>query len=215
MLRHRTYHDTLKLSAVNIVTGGSNSSPSSSESGANRHSLDGALYDNRRVKTEIPDQYAYEPFHRTRASLKRRALSRLPAKASANLSLSFGAGWYQREQSGTDWLRWSSGSGRIRAYAPQPTTLQAICEMASLKRPNRVDVIVNAKRIASWSTTGEKFEFRPLPRLEIKLQCGENEIRFLSHQRPSRTHAAPRKLAFAVKNLVFLDEHGHSCCIDH
>jgi len=160
-------------------------------------------------------QYAYQPFHRTRASLKRRALSRLPAKASANLSLSFGAGWYGREQSGTDWLRWSSGSGRIRAYAPQPTTLQAICEMASLKRPNRVDVIVNAKRIASWSSTGEKFEFRPLPRLEIELQCGENEIRFLSHQRPSRTHADPRKLAFAVKNLVFLDEHGHSRCIDH
>lgn len=147
-------------------------------------------------------RYAYQPFNHARA-----VVTYANARRSSNAgkrhecSLVFARGWHPREQDGRNWVRWTSGKGRVVAKTATHVTLKMDGEVVSLQRPNQVHVLVNGREVASWLISGDKFEFQPMAPLLIELSAGESVIEFVSGNRPSRSGGDSRKLAIAVRNL--------------
>lgn len=149
---------------------------------------------------------AYQPYHLARTHA-RRALHRFDAVSAENSAcrIGFSRGWSFVEQSGSDWLRWSSGEGCLLASARGPLRMRVEGQLASLQRPNEVRVSVNGRAVWEQAIDGE-FCFKDFA-VSIDLAAGKNVLEFVS-KRPGIV-ASPndsRRLAIAVRNLRFLNE---------
>jgi hypothetical protein len=151
-------------------------------------------------------KYFREPLHRLRGGggyRLRRYLNQQTAPGHCRVV--FSKGWYSREEHGSDWMRWSSGKGRLTIEAPAGFTMSLAGQAASALQPNRVKVIINGQSEAEWDVE-RPFEFFDLPRLQVDLKRGRNTIAFISEHGGIRGgNGDRRRLALAVRNLAFKD----------
>jgi hypothetical protein len=109
------------------------------------------------------------------------------------------SGWHQVERTETGRRRWSPGTGEIRIFAGEPSTVTFTGEFTTLQVPNSIAVIVNGtqQQTIELSTTHEV----SAASLRIQLQHGENRIEFVSANKAAHTAGDLRDLAFSVLNL--------------
>jgi hypothetical protein len=116
--------------------------------------------------------------------------------------LTFLSGWYGREVVGTGWLRWSDGTGQLRATARDSVDLVLEGELISLVRPNTVDLAVNGRQFSSIRIDDPAWAFRPFQPVRLHVDAGQSVvIAFIGHARPAQQPTDPRPLAIALKDL--------------
>jgi hypothetical protein len=124
----------------------------------------------------------------------------------------FAGGWHQVEASGSDWLRWSDGTGGLKVFLREPADLVLETDVLSLSRPNTIDVMVDDRLTASWSVIDTAWAFHQQPPVAFHAAAGETSIRFVSHQPAATQPNDPRALAFAVRNLRLRSSDGTRMC---
>jgi hypothetical protein len=120
-------------------------------------------------------------------------------RASDECWLTLSPGWYPPEQNQSGWWRWSQGYGRIRVFVKRPTQGTMSGDLTSVMQSNRVDVLVNGRRIATIATA--KATFRPFDPLTLTLTEGENVIELRSRAKAIHVAHDSRALAVATRNL--------------
>ena len=122
---------------------------------------------------------------------------------NSTCSTTFVSGWHAREASDSGWLRWSSGTGRLRISATTEADFELSGDVVSSVRPNTIDVRIDGKAAATWVVTDPAWacprgDARPLSR-------GGGTHRDSGPSGPSRPVTSPtdpRPLAIAVKDLT-------------
>ncbi len=147
-----------------------------------------------------------------------RELSGLVGEAAVDISgpcdLTFRSGWHGFEGGAEDWLRWSSGSGRLRIRARESGDLVLRGDVLSLARPNVVDVLINGQAAAKWTISDPAWTFHPFAPLTIPVKAGEDVVVQLDGQAAAASQAAdPRPLTIAVKNLTLTRAGGPPCVV--
>jgi GDSL-like Lipase/Acylhydrolase len=141
-----------------------------------------------------------------------------PARAHENTdvvltprcTLSFFDGWHARQHSGSDWWRWTDGRGEIRVVTSVDSDMLMHGEISSIQRPNRVDVLVNGERQATWQISWDGFKaFEPVV---LRMKRGENRIVFVSYNPAMSIPTDSRPLALAVSNLRAASANGGAVC---
>ena len=153
-------------------------------------------------------QLVYQPYHQFRTRLQ-RVFGRFKSAGEEENggSFVFAAGWYGVEQDGSDWLRWCSGSGRLKVRLPRALLITIDCKVASLQRPNVVCLQVNGRTVSQWPIEGE-FGFTDFQAVAVELRAGHNTIDLVSTCPSAVGPVDKRPLAIAVKNLCFTDDAG-------
>ena len=123
--------------------------------------------------------------------------ARFPVKGAAV----FTTGWYDAELSSLDWVRWTSGTGEMKLVVEGKSNASLRGEFYSLRVPNTLDIVVNGKRISSLEIGWEGF--KPQRTMEFVLNAGENTVHFISHYKGQAIETDERRLAVALKNLLF------------
>lgn len=118
-------------------------------------------------------------------------------------------GWHAAEVTEIGRRRWSPGTGTLRLFVAQPTTLSFSGEMISFTPDNTVDITVNGEHQASL--TFEEGQERPLDDLALPLEPGENVVRFASANDAGRAPGDPRDLAFSLLNVEPVLPGGQQC----
>ena len=72
-------------------------------------------------------------------------------------------------------------------------------DIYSIRSPNRVDVLVNGERVATWDISWDLF--RAVEPVTLHLEMGQNRIEFVSQTSAVYIPSDSRPLAFAVSNL--------------
>jgi glycosyltransferase involved in cell wall biosynthesis len=148
-------------------------------------------------------EFCYQHIHRNLVFFKHRKALRGQEHAESpdGLSVIFSAGWHQREADGADWLRWTTGIGKLTVKAARDGTLELAGEIASLQRPNDVEVRLNGQTVASWHLAGE-FGFKAFEPLSLGVGPGQSTIELVSANPGIAAPPDSRVLAIAVRNLV-------------
>lgn len=108
-------------------------------------------------------------------------------------------GWYNLEQHGPWWWRWSSGNGVVHVWANQALDVVLAGRIKSAPVPNRVKVLVNgqtASQIDVASTDVQSF-----PPLNLTMQPGLNVLEFQSESPAITLGSDPRAMAMMLGNL--------------
>ena len=102
-------------------------------------------------------------------------------------------------QSGHDWWRWTDGHGKIQVVTVERGDIRIRGDIYSIRSPNRVDILVNGERVATWDISWDFFKaFEPVM---LHLEMGQNRIEFVSQKPAVYIPSDSRPLAFAVRNL--------------
>jgi hypothetical protein len=132
---------------------------------------------------------------------------------SASCSVSLIDGWYNPEQTAGGWLRWSNGHGRLRLLAQHSGSLELDGEVLSLAKPNVVSVSVDGRQVASWPIDDPAWAFHEFAPIRIPIMAGRaTVVEFTSRQAAQAQATDPRKLALALKNLVFKSTDSTGAC---
>jgi hypothetical protein len=118
-------------------------------------------------------------------------------------------GWHIIEETEIGRRRWSPGTGTLRVFAGEPTTLSFTGEIVSFTPNNTVDITVNGER--QQSITFSDVLEQPLASLTLNLEAGENIIRFTSRNESGRAPGDPRDFAFSLLNAEPVLATGEAC----
>ncbi len=125
------------------------------------------------------------------------------AGATTTCTAAFISGWHPREPVGAGWLQWSSGTGQLRVVSKETADFELDGELLSFTRPNRVDVAVNGKRVATWVADDPSWgphAFTPVP---FHIEAGrQTVIELTSRAKPVTQQADHRPLAIALKDVI-------------
>jgi hypothetical protein len=118
-------------------------------------------------------------------------------------------GWHSAEVTEIGRRRWSPGTGSLRVFIGEPSTITLIGEIISFTPDNTITVTLNNKvvREITFDDTHE----RTIDDLVLQLVAGENTIRFSSANEAGRAPGDPRDLAFSILNVEPSPESGASC----
>ena len=87
-------------------------------------------------------------------------------------STTFVSGWHAREASDSGWLRWSSGTGRLRISATTEADFELSGDVLSFVRPNTIDVRINGKAAATWMVTDPAWAFHTVTPVRFHVAAG-------------------------------------------
>jgi hypothetical protein len=110
-----------------------------------------------------------------------------------------GPAWNAGDQGGSDWWRWTEGTGRVRVFVQRDTEAAVRGELRSLRWPGSVEVLLNGTRQMSLEIGPD--QFRPFEMIGRRLTIGENLIEFVN-QSPEQPPADGRPPGVALKNLT-------------
>ena len=114
-------------------------------------------------------------------------------------------GWYDLEQNGKDWWRWTAGQGQMQVFVGKDSVGTLSGEVNSALQPNTVDILVNGKQTTNQHINREGF--MPFADVPLQFVTGENEVEFSSHNPGITIPTDSRSLAIAIKNLqISLDD---------
>ncbi len=147
----------------------------------------------------------YQPYHLARVHAM-RALHRFDSPGEAyGCRIRFSSGWSYVEQDGANWLRWSTGKGRLQADSRRSLSVRMEGQLASLQSPNEARLFVNNRLVWEQVIDGE-FRFKDFC-VRMDLTAGKNVIDLVSKLPGiAASPTDPRQLAIAVRNLRFSDE---------
>jgi hypothetical protein len=132
---------------------------------------------------------------------------------NASCQLNFGSGWHAVEQSGSSWIRWNAGHGRLNVLADSDIIVTLRGNINSMQRPNEVDVLLNGERLTALRIDWDEWAFEPFTPLTLTLKSGQNNLEFISHNPPVTQTTDLRPLAIAIKDLQLLRVDDQPCVI--
>ncbi len=118
-------------------------------------------------------------------------------------STTFVSGWHAREASDAGWLRWSSGTGRLRISSTSEADLELSGDVLSFVRPNTIDVRIDGKTAATWTVTDPVWGFHAVTPVRFHVAAGHTvTVDLVGRARPVTLPTDLRPLAIAVKDLT-------------
>ena len=142
-------------------------------------------------------------------------LGRASAPFTARCDMTFGAGWHGREGGDDDWLRWSTGTGRLRLRVRESGTYVLRTEVLSLSRPNAIEVHLDDQEHERWTIRDTAWAFHPMPPVELSLHAGETATLQLVSDAPAMTQSTdPRPMTIALQQLTLTAPDGSTCAIN-
>ena len=118
-----------------------------------------------------------------------------PGADTLECKASFLTGWHAREASASSWWRWSEGSPTLRVVTNQDLILQWQGTLLSMIWPQKVNILVNGKRVSTWDA-------KPTINFSVPLQAGENVIQLVGQTPGIRSGTDTRILSFGLRDLV-------------
>jgi hypothetical protein len=123
-------------------------------------------------------------------------------KGTSGCSLDFTPGWHAKESTGSDWLRWSDGTGQLAVASRQPLDLVLQGEVLSIVRPNTVAVLNDGREVARWHIDDRAWTFHVFPPLVFHLDAGKTlMLRLASQAGPALVEICRRARARAAFQL--------------
>ena len=101
------------------------------------------------------------------------------------------------------WLRWSSGTGRLRISAKSEADFELSGDVLSFVRPNTIDVRIDGKPTATWMVTDSAWEFQAVAPVRFHVAAGHTvTVDLVGREKPMTSVTDPRPLAIAVRDLT-------------
>jgi hypothetical protein len=110
------------------------------------------------------------------------------------------SGWHEVERTEDGRRRWSDGTGVIRVFIGEPTTVTFRGLITTLRTPNAIDVFVNGERQQTIEIAATHDV--PAANMSLQLLAGENTIELVSANQSARTSGDSRDLAFSLLNVT-------------
>jgi hypothetical protein len=120
-------------------------------------------------------------------------------ESSRGCWFALGPAWYAGDQVGSDWWRWTEGTGKVRVFIQRDTEAAVRGELRSIRWPNNVDVLINGARQMSLEIRPD--QFRAFEMLGRRLTTGENLIEFVNQSTEHEPPGDGRPPGVALKNL--------------
>jgi hypothetical protein len=123
----------------------------------------------------------------------------------------FTGNWLPIERDATGWLRWSDGHGSISFQANQAGELVFEAKALSAPRPNRLDVALNGKPVASLNIDNLDWTFHPIGPVALAVSAGVNTLTLTSREPPLMGgDKRPRGIAF--RGMTLRTKDGRPLC---
>lgn len=127
----------------------------------------------------------------------------LVAPAATTCTAAFVSGWHPREPTGTGWLQWSSGTGRLRVVSKETADFELDGELLSFTRPNTVQVSINGKPVATWTADDPSWGAHAFTPVAFHVEANRPVVIDLaSHAKAVTQQADRRPLAIAIKDVI-------------
>jgi hypothetical protein len=116
------------------------------------------------------------------------------------VDVQFADAWYQTEQHGSDYWRWSPGDARLTIQNPQPVPLvMRVRFTLTVAAPRRVALRLDGTEL--WSTVMNDTSAANVTVSEVILPPGASTLEFFTEEPATLVRTDPRPLALRVQNL--------------
>ena len=133
-----------------------------------------------------------------------------PAAETDDCSVTF-AGWHGLEKDGSEWWRWSSGTGEVHIFVSKDRDVFLDGGVSFIAPPNRVDVLFNGVTQAKVETATPAVAL--FQGLLLHLRQGDNAVQFVSQKPGIHIPSDTRVLAFSLRNLQIRTSNSVACVI--